>query len=139
MAAGFSNGTICIWFEDSTMPDVIFNPESISMMNQAIRFVAWNEVDPYTALISANAAGNICVWDVAKSLCVNSFGSQHADTDITALAISDNGELMASGDSKAVINLWMFFLDPRVHQWPDPIMSIRHNKTYMGTAKIEQL
>lgn len=33
MAAGFSNGTICIWFEDSTMPDVIFNPESISMMN----------------------------------------------------------------------------------------------------------
>ena len=46
---------------------------------------------------------------------------------------------MASGDSKAMINLWMFYLEPRVHQWPDPIMSIRHSKSYLGAAKIEQL
>lgn len=121
------------------MPEVIFSPESLSRANQSIRFVAWNEVDPYTSLISANASGTVCVWDVAKNICVNSFSQQHAGADVTALAISDNGELMATGDSKNIINLWMFFLDPRVHQGPDPILTIRHNKTYIGTAKIEQL
>lgn len=71
IAAGYSNGTICIWDEDSVMPDVVFNPESVAMANQSIRFVMWNEVNPYTALISANASGTVCVWDIAKNLCVN--------------------------------------------------------------------
>ena len=66
LAAGFSNGIICIWYEGASAPGLIFTPESIELhnYNQAIGCLAWNEVEGYSALVSGSKAGVVSVWSV---------------------------------------------------------------------------
>ncbi len=134
LAAGFANGIICIWHYETATPCLVFTPpESLSLANLGVRCLQWNHIEHYSVLISANASGSVSVWNVAMAQCVNVFSQYHAGAEITAMAVSDNGELLATGDAKALINIWMFMLDPR----PDPVLSIRHSKSYVGSAKIE--
>ncbi len=99
IAAGFANGTVCVW--DRSTGQVVHELTRHKGSPAAVRFVNGNR---RLASVGIQPDGALCLWDLESGDLLWQVSANRAG--LLALAISTDGSLAASGGHDGDIVLW---------------------------------
>ena len=103
LAFGSSQGALKIWnFETDPVGREI---ESLVSTGSPVNAIAYSPVNP-DLLISGEQSGTLSVWNLSQSRSAPALILNDSAGRITSLAISPDGQLVASGSDDPIIRLW---------------------------------